>query len=106
MNNNEKKIYLAKARIIKALAHSTRIWIVDRLSERERCVCEFVNEIDADFSTVSKHLSVLRNAGIIGQEKRGKQIFYSLKVPCIMNFMKCVQAVMLSNLEEQKEISA
>lgn len=102
MNFDEQKLfYTAKANILKALAHPTRLWIAEQLVEGEKCVCEFVDAIDADFSTISKHLSVMKQAGLIIDDKRGKQVFYSLKVPCIMNFMHCVEAVIKNNAEEQ-----
>jgi ArsR family transcriptional regulator len=85
MTEKEKLIYAAKARVIKALAHPTRLWMVERLADGERCVCEFADAVDADFSTVSKHLALLRQAGIVEDEKRGKQVFYRLKVPCVIN---------------------
>ena len=81
------------------MAHPTRLWIIDQLYYGEKCVCEFVNKIEADFSTVSKHLSVLKNAGIVDSEKKGKQVFYRLKVPCILQFMGCIEAVIDSELK-------
>lgn len=94
MKAEEKKFFEAKAKVLKALAHPTRLWMVERLADGEKCVCEFVEHIDADFSTVSKHLTVLKQAGIVQDEKRGKQVYYSLKVPCVLNFMHCVEAVL------------
>jgi DNA-binding transcriptional ArsR family regulator len=55
----------ARARIMKALAHPSRLFIVDELSRGERCVCELTEMIGADVSTVSKHLALLKNAGIV-----------------------------------------
>jgi ArsR family transcriptional regulator len=85
--------YKAQARIIKALAHPTRLFIVDELSRGERCVCELTGLIGVEMPTVSRHLSQLRNAGILEDEKRGSQVFYRLRVPCVLNFFKCVKAV-------------
>ncbi len=85
--------YKAQARIIKALAHPTRLFIVDELSRGERCVNELTDMIGVEMPTVSRHLSVLRNVGILEDEKRGAQVFYRLRVPCVLNFFKCVQAV-------------
>jgi DNA-binding transcriptional ArsR family regulator len=84
----------ARARVMKALAHPTRLFIVDELSRGERCVCELTDGIGADVSTVSKHLSVLKRAGIVRDDKRGVQVFYRLRVPCILNFFGCVEAVL------------
>jgi len=85
--------YKAKAQIIKALAHPTRLFIVDELSRGERCVNELTDMIGVEMPTVSRHLSVLKNAGLLEDEKRGAQVFYRLSVPCVLNFFKCVQAV-------------
>ena len=84
----------ARAKVMKALAHPTRLFIVDELSRGERCVCDLTEKIGADVSTVSKHLSVLKGAGIVLDDKRGVQVFYRLRVPCILNFFGCVEAVL------------
>jgi ArsR family transcriptional regulator len=83
-----------RARVMKALAHPSRLFIVDELSRGERCVCELTEMIGADVSTVSKHLAVLRDAGLVRDERRGVQVFYRLRVPCILNFFGCVEAVL------------
>ena len=85
--------YKNQARIIKALAHPTRLFIVDELSRGERCVCELTDMIGVEMPTVSRHLGVLKGAGILETEKRGLQVFYRLRVPCVLNFFKCVEAV-------------
>lgn len=91
----------ARARIVKAMAHPTRLFIVDELSRQERCVCELTEMVGADTSTVSKHLSVLKNAGIVQDDKRGSQVFYSLRVPCVLNFFSCVESVLESTAKDQ-----
>ncbi len=93
--------YEARARIVKALAHPTRLFIVDELAKGERCVCELTEMIGADTSTVSKHLTVLKSAGIVQDQKRGLMVYYTLRVPCIVNLFGCVEGVLLANLEEQ-----
>ena len=90
----------ARARIVKAMAHPTRLFIVDELSRGERCVCELTDMIGADMSTVSRHLSVLKGAGIVRDEKRGSQVYYRLRVPCVLNFFDCVETVLKSHAEE------
>lgn len=93
MNAKEKAFYEAKAEVLKALAHPTRLWMAEYLADGEKCVCEFTRGVDADISTVSKHLSILKAAGIVADEKRGKQVFYRLTAPCVLNFAKCVEAL-------------
>lgn len=104
LSDNQKSMLEAKALVIKALGHPTRLWMVENLAENERCVCEFVEAIDADFSTVSKHLLVLKQAGIVEDEKRGKKVYYRLAVPCIMNFVGCIETVIQARLQAQIEM--
>jgi len=85
--------YEAKARIMKALAHPTRLFMVEELSNGERCVCELRDMVGVDISTVSKHLALLKKAGIVADDKRGLQVFYRLKTPCVLGFFDCVQQV-------------
>jgi ArsR family transcriptional regulator len=90
--------YQARAGIIKAMAHPTRLFIVDELAKaKERCVCELTEMIGADMSTVSRHLGVLKGAGIIEDEKRGAMVYYRLRVKCVLNFFACVESVLESN---------
>lgn len=98
--DSRKKLYEARARVIKAMAHPTRLFIVEELSNGERCVCDLTDMVGADISTVSKHLSLLKNAGIVEDDKRGTQVFYSLKVPCVLNFFTCVESVLESARKE------
>jgi DNA-binding transcriptional ArsR family regulator len=97
--------YEARARIIKAMAHPTRLFIVDELSQGEHCVCELTEMIGADVSTVSKHLAILKNAGVLRDEKRGAQVYYSLRCPCVLNFFTCVENVLMTTAKEQLEIA-
>ena len=98
--------YEARAKIIKALAHPARLIIVDELAQcdGERCVCELTELVGTDMSTVSRHLSQLKNAGIVEDEKRGTTVYYRLRVQCIMNFFECVESVMACNARSQQEL--
>jgi ArsR family transcriptional regulator len=104
MDQKTRAYYEAKSRIFKALAHPTRLFIVDELVERERCVLDLTEMIGADMSTVSKHLSILKGAGIISDDKRGTQVFYTLKFPCVLNFFSCVADVQESVIEESRSV--
>ena len=99
MNEKEKALFIAKANVLKALGHPTRLWMAEQLAGGEKCVCELAEDIDADFSTISKHLSLLKQAGVVIDEKRGKQVYYRLKVPCILKYLSCVEAVIRADAE-------
>ena len=82
-----------RAGILKAMAHPSRLLIVQELSDGERCVCELQASIGADMSTVSKHLSVMKQAGIVASDKRGLQVYYRLTCKCILSFLDCLEAL-------------
>lgn len=105
MDQKLKTRYEARARVVKAMAHPTRLFIVDELSKGERCVCKLTEMVGDDVSTISRHLSVLKGAGIVADEKRGMQVFYSLRVPCVLNFFSCVESVMKATAREQATLA-
>jgi len=101
MDRKAREVFAARAAIMKSLAHPTRLFIVDELSRGERCVREIQAMIGDDLSTISKHLSVLRTAGVVRDEKRGTQVFYSLCRPCVMNFFSCIEKIIRDQAQER-----
>jgi DNA-binding transcriptional ArsR family regulator len=102
----KKQMGLAsRAKVFKALAHPSRLFILEQLADGEHCVCELTDMIGSDMSTISKHLSVLKSSGIVKDEKRGLQVYYRLKMPCILRFFECVGEVIEINAQEQWEIA-
>jgi len=97
---NRKAHLEARARVLKAMAHPTRLFIIEELDKQERCVCDLTSMIGVDVSTVSKHLSVLKQAGLVQDDKRGNQVFYSLRAPCILNFFGFVEGVLENGTKE------
>jgi DNA-binding transcriptional ArsR family regulator len=89
----------ARANVLKAMAHPSRLFILEELARGERCVCELTAMIGSDMSTVSKHLTVMQHMGLVESDKRGTQVFYTLRVPCILKFMNCVESVLKANAE-------
>lgn len=85
-----------RTEIFKAMAHPTRLYILEQLREKEHCVCELTALIDADTSTISKHLSLLKHAGLISSRKKGTSVYYSLNCPCVLEYMTCIEQVVLT----------
>jgi ArsR family transcriptional regulator len=93
-------IFEMRAAVAKALAHPTRLRIIDLLHEnQEACVCQLVEQVEEGQSTVSKHLAVLREAGIVDSRKDGLNVFYRLKTPCVHNFFSCLDKVILHDIQ-------
>ena len=106
MNRRPTRQYEARARIAKALAHPSRLMMLDALREKERCVCELTELVGADQSTVSKHLSILKNAGLVDDRKAGSMSYYRLKVKCLEGFFGCIESVLQQNLRSHEEALA
>jgi DNA-binding transcriptional ArsR family regulator len=94
LDEQTKRRLEAQARVIKALAQPTRLFLIEELCREERCVCELAEMVGADVSTVSKHLTLLREAGIVASDKRGKRVFYRMQVGCALDFTSCASAVL------------
>ena len=92
-----------RALVFKALGHPARLAVVERLARGECCVCELLKGTPyrrLSGPTVSQHLLVLKNAGVIADEKRGKKIFYRLEMPCVAGISLCVKEQQAKELQE------
>lgn len=103
MDRTTRQRYEARASVIKALAHPARLFMLDKLSEREYCVCELAGMVGSDMSTVSRHLAQLRQAGIVEDEKRGTQVFYRLTMPCVLQMFGCIEPVLSARARAYQE---
>jgi ArsR family transcriptional regulator, arsenate/arsenite/antimonite-responsive transcriptional repressor len=107
MDSKTQSKYEARARVIKAMAHPTRLFILDELARRgERCVCELTEMVGVDMSTMSRHLAMLRNAGIVEVEKRGATVYYRLRCTCVKDFVDCVETVLRRNARDHQRLLA
>lgn len=79
--------------VIKALAHPTRLVIAEALADGPRCVSELHALTEADLSTVSKHLTLMREAGWIACERRGQKVHYRLACDCLPTFLHCIDTL-------------
>ncbi len=102
MNRDTRHHYEARARVAKALAHPSRLLILDAITEGEKCVCELTELVDADQSTVSKHISILKQAGIIEDRKDGPRTFYRARIHCLKGLWDCIESVLRENLKAQQ----
>jgi DNA-binding transcriptional ArsR family regulator len=72
-----------KAEIFQALAHPTRIAILDILREGEQPVGTFVERLGLEQANLSQHLAILRTKQMVSTRKVGNQVFYSVRDPLI-----------------------
>jgi ArsR family transcriptional regulator len=99
---HSRERYEARAAVAKALAHPTRLLLLDALGEGELCVCELNQLVTADQSTVSKHLAILKQAGLVAERKEGPKTFYRPTVCCLKGVWECIESVLKENLRAQR----
>ncbi len=100
MNYRQAK---ARADIMKALGHPVRVLIVEALHRGERCVCELNELADIDQSNISRHLAMLKKAGIVADRREGMKVFYRLLTPCILQAFDCAVEVVRAEAKRRNE---
>lgn len=80
------------ADLFKALGHPIRVMIIEMLMHGERCVCELQQGSGRDMSTISSHLNILKNNKVVSSEQRGKNVYYTLACPCLINIFSCLKS--------------
>lgn len=90
-----------KARVLKALAHPVRLIVVDLLKDGELSFSELKERFPYDKSTISKHLSILKEVGVISSRRQGMDTYYRLEIPCALDFLECATKVLEQSIEKQ-----
>ncbi len=95
---------LLRAEVAKALGHPVRLEIINLLEPgEEKCVCKLVEALGCEQPVVSKHLAVLKSAGLIVSRKEGTKTFYRLRAPCVKEFLACIDRVLKQDLEAKEQ---
>lgn len=83
------------AGMFKALGHPVRLQIVDLLSrfEGQICVCDVESQFDLSQPTISHHLKILREAGLVQAEQRGLWVYYYLRPAAVTRLGALLQGV-------------
>jgi DNA-binding transcriptional ArsR family regulator len=104
MKKGNRELYRMKAEIVRALGHEVRLAILDFLKGGEQCVTDIAEHTGSTFANASRHLSHLKKAGIVDTRKEGLNIYYYLKIPCIMNFFACIDNVLDKRFKQQQKL--
>ena len=98
MNCESDPLYKLKAEVVKAVAHPTRLAVIDILRDGEHCVCKIAERIGSERSNISRHLSVMARAGVLTSRKDGLMVYYSLRTPCVLKFLSCIDEMLRERL--------
>jgi len=93
--------YLA---VTKAISDASRARILKLLERKPLCVCQIVAVLGLRPSTISKHLSILRQAGLVEDRKSGKWVYYALSQESVNVFNQTALALFKSWLNEDKKV--
>ena len=104
LNKSEQLLFEKQAEIAKAIAHPLRIAVVNFLKDGEQCVCDIAEHIGSERSNVSRHLSVMSNAGLLEYRKEGLKVIYRLKCACIVDFFSCVSRVLKQQAQDNERL--
>ncbi len=102
MNDKERKRYEARAKVAKALAHPSRLLMLDLLKKNELCVGDLTQQVGADQSTVSKHLAILKDVGLVDVRKEGALSYYRITCGCLDGFFSCMESVLASDVKNRQ----
>jgi ArsR family transcriptional regulator len=94
-------LYSLQADFCKALAHPTRLQILDLLSERERTVEELVRVVGTGQSNLSQHLAALRQRRLVVARRQGLNVYYTLSTPKIAEACNLTKKLLLDLLERE-----
>lgn len=90
----KEKRFQKAADLLRAIAHPTRIMILDVLLKKTECVRDFENIIEKRQANISQHLAILRNQGIIDYIQEGKKRCYYLKKPKeVKKILRCLRNI-------------
>ena len=106
LSKRKQLLFEKQAEIAKAIAHPLRIAVVNFLKDGEQCVCDIAQHVGSERSNVSRHLSVMSNAGLLEYRKEGLKVIYRLKTPCILEFFSCVSRVLKQQVKEDERLLA
>jgi ArsR family transcriptional regulator len=97
---SQRAVSNLRVKILSALSDPTRLELLEYLAGGERCVCEIIPAFSRSQSTISKHLNILYETGIIDRRMDGKRTLYRIGNPKIFNLLKEVDSIALDLVSE------
>jgi len=97
-------LYEKQASIAKSIAHPVRVAVLDFVKNGEQCVCDIAEAVGTERSNLSKHLSVMVNAGVLAWRKEGLKVMYRVKTPRVVRLLGCLKDCLKEQMAEQQEL--
>ena len=100
----EMLLYDKQAAMAKAIGHPVRVAALEFVAGGEQCVCDIAEAVNTERSNLSKHLSVMVNAGVLASRKDGLKVMYRVKTPCVVKFLGCLKECLKEQAAEQQKM--
>lgn len=98
-------LYKLRAVVLKSLAHSDRLRVFDLLSSQgEKCVCDIADTLQISQPMTSKHVAMLRDAGLLESRKEGALVYYRVSTPCLAEFFKCLDRSISHSIKSRQGV--
>jgi len=104
--SREVGVYKLQSKLCRFLSHPERLRITEVLGTGEKSVSELVELTGLPQPTVSRHLSMLAELGVVEAERKGRRVYYRLKYPEVLEASRILRGVLLKILEEKGRLSA
>uniref|UniRef100_A0A7C4FFR4 ArsR family transcriptional regulator n=1 Tax=Thermofilum pendens TaxID=2269 RepID=A0A7C4FFR4_THEPE len=99
------EVYRLQSRLCRFLSHPERLRITEVLGTGEKSVSELVELTGLPQPTVSRHLGLLAELGVLEAERRGRRVYYKLKYPEVLEASRILRSVLLKILEEKGRLT-
>lgn len=106
ISKTEKEMFKLKAELCKTLSDPNRLMIIDCLRQGEKSVGELAQTIGIAQSSVSRHLAILRERGVLQPRRKGNNIFYSLTDLKIGEACDLVSEVLINKMSKHSELAS
>lgn len=101
---DDERIHEMHAELCKMLSHPTRLKILEQLKREKKTVKEIVKAVESSQPTVSQHLGELKKRGLVGADREGTNMLYSIKYPKILEACDTIREVLFEKLSDDKEL--
>ncbi len=95
-----------RAELLTTLGQPTRLRVLEFLKDAEKCVCEIMPAIDEQQSNTSRHLSIMKQSGILVCRQHGKSIYYRVKDQRIFRLLKLLDEIIKQQIDEKARMAA
>jgi ArsR family transcriptional regulator len=97
-------VYERQSEIAKSIAHPLRMAVLDYLKDGPQCVCDIAKAVKSERSNISKHLSIMVSSGVLEYQKKGLQVIYKVRTPCVIECVTCLTKCLKEKAKEEQKL--